>query len=61
MELHRGDTEVERGKEVVVLDASVVVKWFVKEKHADSASKALLAKVAKVNEASHIEEYRLRK
>ena len=40
MELDRGDTEVERGKEIVVLDASVVVKWFVKERHTDSALRA---------------------
>ena len=40
MELHRGDKEVERGKEIVVLDASVVVKWFVEEKHTDAALRA---------------------
>ncbi len=28
---------MERVKEVVVLDASVVVKWFVKEKHSEKA------------------------
>ena len=31
---------MERSKEIVVLDASVVVKWFVKEKHSDSALRA---------------------
>ena len=31
---------MEGGKEIVVLDASVVVKWFVKEKYTDAALKA---------------------
>ena len=28
---------MERGKEIVVLDASVVVKWFVDEEHTEAA------------------------
>lgn len=40
MELHRGDKEAERGKEIVALDASVVIKWFVDEKHIGVALRA---------------------
>lgn len=30
---------MERSKEIVILDASVIVKWFVKEKYTDAALK----------------------
>lgn len=37
MEQHRGDKEMEGQEEVVVVDASVIAKWFVEEEHSDRA------------------------
>ena len=37
MEQHGGDPQVEREEDVVVADASVVVKWFVEEEHSEEA------------------------
>jgi predicted nucleic acid-binding protein len=37
MELCRGNKEMERGKEVIVVDASVIVKWFVNEEYTEKS------------------------
>ena len=37
MEFHRGDQKVERTKEIAIVDASVVVKWFVEEEDTAKA------------------------
>ena len=37
MELRRGNKEMERGKEVIVADASVIVKWFVNEEYTEKS------------------------
>ena len=42
MEFNRGDKKVERPNSII-LDASVVVKWFVDEEYTDKATEILTA------------------
>ena len=39
MEQHRGNKEMEKLEEIVVIDASAVTKWFVKEEYSADAVK----------------------